>query len=94
MMLASYVGGVRPIKIRLKTHTATKEILARTFRLKDWEDYNQISIKKNMNEEVTKIERNKGRGKLEKCCENDKGKNKVFFGVMDNKLRKMVKKRK
>ena len=38
MRSGSYVGDAKPIKIRLKTQFAT-EILARTFRLKDCEDY-------------------------------------------------------
>ena len=38
MRLGHYVRGVRPIKVRLKTHTATKEMIVRTFRLKDCEE--------------------------------------------------------
>ena len=55
MTLGSYVGGARPITIRLKTQSATHEILARTFRLKDCEDYKQVFIKKSMNGGETKI---------------------------------------
>ena len=42
MRLGSYVGAT-PIKIRLKTQSAT-EILARKFRLKDCEDYKQAFL--------------------------------------------------
>ena len=55
MRLGSYVEGVAtPIKIRLKAQSVTEEILARTFWIKDCEDYKQVFIKKNMNEENTK----------------------------------------
>ena len=44
-------GGVRPIKLRLKTQTATEEILARTYKLRDIAEYKDVFIKKSMNEE-------------------------------------------
>ena len=47
MWLDSYVeGDARPIRIKLKTQSATKEILARTFKLKDCEEYKQVFINK------------------------------------------------
>ena len=40
MRLGLYIeGGVRPIKLRLKTQTATEEILARTYKLRDIAEY-------------------------------------------------------
>ena len=41
MPLGPYIeGGVRPIKLRLKTQTATEDILTRTYQLRDIEKYN------------------------------------------------------
>ena len=44
MRLDPYIeGGVRPIKLRLKIQTATKESLARTYHPRDIEEYKTIS---------------------------------------------------
>ena len=52
MRLGPYIeGGVRPIKLKLKTQTATEEILVRTYKLRDIEEYNDVFIRKSMNEE-------------------------------------------
>ena len=52
MRLGSYIeGDVRPIKLRLKTQTATEEILVRTYKLKNIAEYKDMFIKKSMNEE-------------------------------------------
>ena len=59
----------RPIRLRLKT--ATEMILARTFRIKYFEDCKEVFIKINMEKE----ERQKFKGrkdKSEKLYENDK----------------------
>ena len=56
MRLGLYIeGGVRPIKLRLKTQTATEEILARTYKLRDIAEYKDMFIKKNMNEEERQL---------------------------------------
>ena len=47
MRLGPYIeGDVRPIKLRLKTKTATEEILARTYKLRDIEEYRCIQMLK------------------------------------------------
>ena len=47
MRLSPYIeGGVRPIKPRLKTQTATEEILVRTYQLRDIVEYKDVFIKK------------------------------------------------
>ena len=46
MRLGPYIEGVRPIKLRLKTQTATEEILARTYKLRYIEDCKDMIIKK------------------------------------------------
>ena len=74
MRLGSYVGGARPIKIRLKIQIA-KKILAMIFMLKDCDDYKQVFIIKSMNEEETNFWRIKGRDKT------------FFFFVMDYKIK-------
>ena len=52
MKLDPYIeGGVTLIKLRLKTQTATEEILVRTYQLRDIEEYKDVFIKKCMNEE-------------------------------------------
>ena len=49
MRLSLYIAGyVRTIMIGLKTQFKTEEILAKTFRLKDCEDYKQVFIKKSV----------------------------------------------
>ena len=56
MRLSPYIeGSVRPIKLRLKTQTATEEILVWSYKLRDIEEYKDVFIKKSMNEEETKI---------------------------------------
>ena len=49
MRLGPYIKDVRPVKLRLKT--ATEEILPRTYQLRDIEEYKDVLIIKNMNEE-------------------------------------------
>ena len=44
-------GKTRPLKLRLKSQAVTEEILARAFTLKRAEEYNEVYIKKSMNEE-------------------------------------------
>ena len=52
MRLGSYIeGGVRPIKLRLKTQAATEEILARIYKLRDIAECKNVLIKKSMNKE-------------------------------------------
>ena len=51
MRLGPYIEGVRPIKLRLKTQTATEEILVRTYKLRNIAEYKDVLIKKSMNEE-------------------------------------------
>ena len=46
MRLGPYIeGGVTPIKLRLKTQTATEEILVRTYKLRDIAEYKDVFIK-------------------------------------------------
>ena len=55
MSIGPYIEGVfRPIK-QTKDAEATEDILARTSKLKDIEEYKDIFIKKSMNEDETKI---------------------------------------
>ena len=62
MRFGPYIeGGVRPIKLRLKTQTATEEILVRTYQLRDTKEYKDVFIKKSMNEKETKFLRIKGK---------------------------------
>ena len=49
MKLDPYIErGRRPVKLRLKTQTATEEILARTYKLRDIKEYKDVVIKKRM----------------------------------------------
>ena len=46
MRLGPYIeGGVRPIKLRLKTQTAIDEILARTYKFREIGEYKDVLIK-------------------------------------------------
>ena len=47
MRLGPYIEGVRPIKLRLKSQTATKKILTKTYKFRDIEEYKDVFIKKN-----------------------------------------------
>ena len=49
-------GKIRPLKLRLKSQAVTEEILAKAFTLKRAEEYNEVCIKKSMNEEEQKQE--------------------------------------
>ena len=54
MRLGPYIEGgvtVRPIKLRLKTQTATEEILARAYKLRNIAEYKDVFIMNSMNEE-------------------------------------------
>ena len=44
-------GKTSPLKLRLKSQAITEEILARAFTLKRAEEYNEVYIKKSMNDE-------------------------------------------
>ena len=55
MRLDPYIEGVRPIKLRLKTQTATKEILARTYKFRDIAENKDVFIEKSMNEGDTNL---------------------------------------
>ena len=81
MRLDPYIEGVlRPIKLRLKTQTATKIFLSRTYQLRDVKEYKDMFIIKSMNEQETNFSRIEGRrGKAEKLWKNNRGKNKVSF---------------
>ena len=48
MRLVPYIeGSLRPVKLSLKTQTATEEILVRTYQLRDIEEYKKCVYYKN-----------------------------------------------
>ena len=54
-------GGVKPIKLRLKTQIATEEILTGTYMLRDIAENKDVFIEKSMNEGETTIKKIEGR---------------------------------
>ena len=61
-------GGKRPIRIKFKSQTAAMEVLQRTGKLKDIEQFKSVWIKKDLNEKERAIEKelwNEMRGKNE-----------------------------
>ena len=44
MWLGPYIEDVRSIKLRLKTQTATKEVLESIYQLRDIEEYKDVFI--------------------------------------------------
>ena len=83
-------GKTRPQKLRLESQAVTEEILARAFTLKRAEEYNEVYIKKSMNEE----ERQKLKKKLQQEVKQKmkielKRTRRIFFWrVLDDKLKK------
>ena len=75
MRLGLYIVGVRPIKLRLKTQTATEEILARIYKPRDIAEYKDVFIKKSMNEE----EKQKFKELKEAKQKNDARPSEFFF---------------
>ena len=59
-------GGKRPLKLRMRSKVATEEILARTRKLSEIEEYTNVWIKHDMNEEEREKEKELRREAKEK----------------------------
>ena len=84
MRLGPYIEG----DVRLKTQSATEEILARTYKLRDIVEYKDVFIKKNMNEEERQQFRKLNEEAKQKNIETTTKKTKIFWRVKNNKIMK------
>ena len=87
-------GKDRPLKVRFSTQVGTEEVLAGAWRLAKTEEYKEVWIKKDMNEE----ERIAQRGLVDEAKQKNKErseqeKEKFYWRVIDMRLRKWYKKR-
>ena len=81
--------GVRPIKVRMRSQAAAEEILTKTGRLARKSEYERVWIKRDMNEEERKQEkdlREEAKEKNQRRTENEE--KEFYWRVMDMRLRK------
>lgn len=82
-------GCKRPMKIKLRSQASVEELLARTGKLVESEDYKEVWIKRDMNLEEREKEkklRNEAREKNERRTESER--KEFYWRVMDMRLRK------
>ena len=82
-------GGTRPLKVRMRSQVAVDEIMARTGKLAENDEYKDIWIKRDMNLEEREKERalrKEAKEKNEKRTEIEK--KKFYWRILDMKLRK------
>ena len=82
-------GGKRPIKVKMTSQMKMEEILARTGKLAEHQEYKDIWIKREMNLEERDKEkqlRSEARQKNEQLSETEK--RKFYWRVLDMRLRK------
>ena len=82
-------GGARPLKVRMRSQVAVDEIMARTGKLAENDEYKDIWIKREMNLEEREKERalrKEAKEKNEKRTEIEK--KKFYWRILDMKLRK------
>ena len=82
-------GGIRQLKVKLRSQTTVEEILVRTGKLADNTKYKNIWIKRDMNMKEREKERDlrdEAKEKNERRTETEK--KKFYWRVLDKKLRK------